>query len=247
MKVDINKISFSYPGQVIMENFSLQVQEQEFVSLVGPSGCGKSTLFTLIGGVEIPQKGLIQLDGTIVNGKRGQVAYMPQHASLFPWRTVRDNILLSQEVKGSRNPEKVTCLLEKANLIEVQHLYPHQLSGGMQQRVAFLRALATEQPLLLLDEPFGALDALTREEMQSWLRMILKEEERTVLFITHSIEEALLLSNRIYVLSQKPMKVLQEIEVPLPQEERWKRRLDPTILEYKEQIRELLGFGKGLR
>lgn len=247
MKVDVKQVSFSYPNQVIMENFSLQVQDQEFVSLVGPSGCGKSTLFTLIGGVECPQQGLILLDGTQVNGQRGRVAYMPQQASLFPWRTVRDNILLSQEITGKRNPDKVTSLLEKANLIDVEHLYPHQLSGGMQQRVAFLRALVTEQSLLLLDEPFGALDALTREEMQYWLRMILKDEKRTVLFITHSIEEALLLSDRIYVLSQKPMKVLQEIQVPFVHEERLKRRLDPLILEFKEQIRELLEIGKKLR
>lgn len=247
MKIEVKQVSFSYPNQVIMEDFTLHVKDQEFVSLVGPSGCGKSTLFTLIGGVEIPQRGSIQLDGQIVNGKRGLVAYMPQQASLFPWRTVRDNILLAQELMGNRNPNKVTRLLEKANLIEVQNLYPHQLSGGMQQRVAFLRALATDQSLLLLDEPFGALDALTREEMQQWLRMILKNEKRTVLFITHSIEEALLLSDRIYVLSQKPMKVLKEIHVPFTQEERWKTPIDPLTLEYKEQIREWLGFGKGLR
>lgn len=247
MKIEVKQVSFSYPNQVIMEDFTLHVKDQEFVSLVGPSGCGKSTLFTLIGGVEIPQRGSIQLDGQIVNGKRGLVAYMPQQASLFPWRTVRDNILLAQELMGNRNPNKVTRLLEKANLIEVQNLYPHQLSGGMQQRVAFLRALATDQSLLLLDEPFGALDALTREEMQQWLRMILKDEKRTVLFITHSIEEALLLSDRIYVLSQKPMKVLKEIHVPFTQEERWKTPIDPLTLEYKEQIREWLGFGKGLR
>lgn len=247
MKIEVKQVSFSYPNQVIMEDFTLHVKDQEFVSLVGPSGCGKSTLFTLIGGVEIPQRGSIQLDGQIVNGKRGLVAYMPQQASLFPWRTVRDNILLAQELMGNRNPNKVTRLLEKANLIEVQNLYPYQLSGGMQQRVAFLRALATDQSLLLLDEPFGALDALTREEMQQWLRMILKDEKRTVLFITHSIEEALLLSDRIYVLSQKPMKVLKEIHVPFTQEERWKTPIDPLTLEYKEQIREWLGFGKGLR
>lgn len=243
-KLDVRNLTFSYGFNYIMESLSLHVEENEFVSLVGPSGCGKSTLFTLIGGVEKPLDGEIWLDGQKINERRGQIAYMPQHASLLPWRTVKQNIWLSQELTSQKiDQNRVEQLLQRANLTEVRDAYPYQLSGGMQQRIAFLRTLVSQKSLLCLDEPFAALDALTREEMQQWLRSILEIEKRTVLFITHSIEEALILSDRIYVLSHKPMKILHEVQVPISHKERFAKRYHPAMLGMHEEIRGFLQEG----
>lgn len=223
-----------------MQQFSLQVKEGDFVSLIGPSGSGKSTLFYLIGGVYRPTEGDIQLEGQSIVGKRGQIGYMPQQASLLPWRTVAENIRLGAELSSGKSTVDVHTLLEKANLTGLEQKYPHQLSGGMQQRVAFLRTLMGTQSLLCLDEPFAALDALTRSEMQYWLWEILQREKRTVLFITHSIEEALLLSNRVIVLGKKPMNILDEIRIPFAQHVWEDKRHDPLLLNMRKEIEQIL-------
>lgn len=204
----------------VLANLSLWADAGEFVSIVGPSGCGKSTLFHMIGGILRPDEGQILLNGRDITGERGHISYMPQANTLLPWRTVLDNVVLGIEVAGSMDGRRARKAalewLERVGLGEYAKAYPHVLSGGMQQRAAFIRALLSPQPVLCLDEPFGALDALTREDMQRWLLRIWEENRRTVLFVTHSIEEALYLSDRIYVLSDKPTRVAEEIRVPFP-------------------------------
>jgi ABC-type nitrate/sulfonate/bicarbonate transport system ATPase subunit len=241
MTLEVKNITFSYGNGPVIAGLSLQVEEQEFVSLIGPSGSGKSTLFHLIGGLEKPAEGEITWNGQSIVGKRGNFAYMPQQPSLFPWRTVSENIALPGELNHQKmKPEQIRRYLENAGLSGAESLYPHELSGGMQQRVAFLRTLASGKDWLLLDEPFGALDALTRTHMQKWLDALLKKERRTVLFITHSIEEALLLSDRIYVLTKRPMQVYQELKVPFPRENRFSLRGDKTWESLRKQLEDWL-------
>lgn len=233
----MNGLLFTYDRQPVIKDLQFSVQDREFVSLIGPSGSGKSTLFTLLGGLYRPQAGEILLDGQVINGQQGHLAYMPQHPSLMPWRTVFDNVRLAQELAKCHNPARLWQLLKGAGLAEVARRYPHELSGGMQQRVAFIRALASDRDLLCLDEPFGALDALTRTRMQTWLLALLQEQQRTILFITHSIEEAILLSDRILVLSPSPMKVVEEVTVPFPRgQSRADRRGTPEWLKLQRQL-----------
>ncbi|SEU24013.1 ABC-type nitrate/sulfonate/bicarbonate transport system, ATPase component [Paenibacillus sp. NFR01] len=223
----------------VLDNVSLTVQPQEFVSIVGPSGCGKSTLFHIIGGLTAPDSGTVRMNGVDVTGKRGEISYMPQQPALFPWRTIEDNVLLALELKDNpRGAARETARgwLAKIGLGGFERAYPHMLSGGMQQRAAFLRALLAPQELMLLDEPFSALDALTRSEMQRWLLELWEENRRSVLFITHNIEEALLLSSRIYVFSGRPGSVLQTVDVPFPRPRREEIADEPEFIRLKRQL-----------
>lgn len=223
--------------QNVLKDISLHVNEGEFVSLIGPSGSGKSTLFHIIGGLIDPSSGEVKLEGKTVTGQKGLISYMPQQASLLPWRTIEQNIMMALEISGkSVSKEKARAWLRRAGLAGYEHSYPHVLSGGMQQRVSFLRALLSEQELMCLDEPFGALDALTRQDMQEWLLHLWEENKRSVLFVTHSIEEALYLSDRIYLLSKKPTIVLDEIQVPFGRPRREEVKLDPLFLQLKQDI-----------
>ncbi|MCL6603429.1 MAG: ABC transporter ATP-binding protein [Paenibacillus sp.] len=223
----------------VLHNVSLTVEPQEFVSIVGPSGCGKSTLFHIIGGLEQPDTGTISMNGNVVTGQRGKISYMPQQPALFPWRTIEDNVLLAGEITGEARDqarEKARHWLGKVGLGGFERAYPHMLSGGMQQRAAFLRALLAPQELMLLDEPFSALDALTRSEMQRWLLELWEENRRSVLFITHNIEEALLLSSRIYVFSGRPGSILHTINIPFPRPRREEITDSPEFLKLKRQL-----------
>lgn len=223
----------------VLHNVSLTVEPQEFVSIVGPSGCGKSTLFHIIGGLEQPDTGTVSMNGTVVTGQRGKISYMPQQPALFPWRTIEDNVLLAGEITGEARDqarEKARHWLGKVGLGGFEQAYPHMLSGGMQQRAAFLRALLAPQELMLLDEPFSALDALTRSEMQRWLLELWEENRRSVLFITHNIEEALLLSSRIYVFSGRPGSILHTINIPFPRPRREEITDSPEFLKLKRQL-----------
>ncbi|MRN55363.1 ABC transporter ATP-binding protein [Paenibacillus monticola] len=223
----------------VLNNVSLKVEQQEFVSIVGPSGCGKSTLFHIIGGLEQPDAGTISMNGSLVTGQRGEISYMPQQPALFPWRTIEDNVLIAGEIKGvpqDQAREEARHWLAKVGLSGFERAYPHMLSGGMQQRAAFLRALLAPQELMLLDEPFSALDALTRSEMQRWLLELWEENRRSVLFITHNIEEALLLSNRIYVFSGRPGSVLHTVDIPFPRPRREEITDSPEFLLLKRQL-----------
>jgi ABC-type nitrate/sulfonate/bicarbonate transport system ATPase subunit len=241
MKLEVNGLSFAYGQRSVIEDLHFVVRQGEFVSLIGPSGSGKSTLFYLLGGLHCPQAGDILLDGQRINGERGHLAYMPQQPSLMPWRTILDNVRLAQELSGHKDPTKLTHLLRGAGLAEVADRYPHELSGGMQQRVAFIRAMASNRDLLCLDEPFGSLDALTRTRMQTWLLRLLEQEKRTILFITHSIEEAILLSDRILVLSASPMKVIREVPVPFARgQARYERRGTKEWLALQRELETML-------
>ncbi|WP_044879456.1 ABC transporter ATP-binding protein [Paenibacillus sp. IHBB 10380] len=223
----------------VLDKISLTVAPGEFVSIIGPSGCGKSTLFHIIGGVVQPETGTIRMNGREVTGKKGLVSYMPQQPALFPWRTIEDNVILAQEVNGipkNQAREEARHWISKVGLTGFENAYPHMLSGGMQQRVAFLRALLSPQELMCLDEPFSALDALTRSDMQRWLLDIWEESRRSVLFITHNIEEALLLSNRIYVFSSRPAAVLHAVDVPFSRPRKEEMTDDPNFLKLKREL-----------
>ncbi len=238
----IEHLSKSFDHLHVLEDIHLHVNAGEFVTILGPSGSGKSTLFHLIGGLLKPDEGKIRLNGEDMTGKRGLISYMPQQPTLFPWRTILDNVLLGQELQGKRDEQLAIEMIEKAGLAGYENAFPGQLSGGMKQRVAFIRALLSPQSLICLDEPFSALDDFTRLEMQQWLLSTWTTYQKTILFITHSIEEALFLSDRIIVLSTNPATVKQEFIIPFerPREKslilsseflQWKRELTESIFE----------------
>lgn len=227
----------------VLDGLSLSVQPGQFVSIIGPSGSGKSTLFHIIGGLTAPDTGSIRMDGKDVTGQKGLIAYMPQQPALFPWRTVEDNILLPRELAGTPREqarEEASRWMKRAGLAGFEKAYPHTLSGGMQQRTAFLRAMMSTQEVMCLDEPFSALDELTRSDMQHWLLDIWEENRRSVLMITHHIEEALLLSDAVYIMSSRPARVLQKIEVPFPRPRREGILLSPDFQALKRDISVLL-------
>ena len=232
-KLQLQQIQQQFPGQrgpvQVISDISLHVEEGEFVSIIGPSGSGKSTLFHIIGGLLQPTSGRVWLDDKDVTGIKGLISYMPQQPAL----------LLAREVAGVIRSDSLAQAREwlaKAGLQGYEKEYPHVLSGGMQQRVAFLRALLSPQALMCLDEPFGALDALTRQEMQEWLLDLWQQHQRSVLFVTHSIEEALYLSDRIYVLSGKPTRVLQEIKMPFGRPRSGSVLADPRFQQLRQEI-----------
>ncbi|GGD68822.1 ABC transporter ATP-binding protein [Paenibacillus nasutitermitis] len=236
-------------AKLVLADVSFHVKDGEFVSLIGPSGSGKTTLFQMIGGLEPPSSGEIRINGRISGGERGRIAYMPQQAALLPWLTVTGNIELALSIAGIARKEgrkMASEWLERVGLGGLANAYPDVLSGGMQQRVSFLRALLSPQPLMCLDEPFGALDALTRLHMQTWLLSLWEEHRRSVLLVTHSIEEALLMSDRIIVLSASPAVVMKEITVPFRRprssEQLWN---DPEFNAMKLDIYRMLGPAAG--
>jgi ABC-type nitrate/sulfonate/bicarbonate transport system ATPase subunit len=234
--LSLDSITKNFSTQKVIEHLSLDVQEGEFVSILGPSGSGKSTLFHLIGGILTPDEGTIQLNGSEINGQRGMISYMPQSPSLLPWRTVSQNVFLGQELKEKKDKEMAMKMIEKAGLSDYIHAYPSQLSGGMKQRVSFIRALLSPQPVICLDEPFSALDELTRLEMQKWLLSIWEEYKRTILFVTHNIDEALFLSDRIVVLSQKPATITAQFSIPFTRPRHEDILLTDEFLEWKRKI-----------
>ncbi|MBT2743074.1 ABC transporter ATP-binding protein [Bacillus sp. ISL-77] len=214
--LSIKDLSYSFQSEgnsnPIFDQISLDVKPGEFVSVIGASGSGKSTLFKLISGLLEPDQGDILVNGLKTGKRLGSIGYMPQKDLLLPWRTVLENVLLPLEVikepKQARIPE-IREWLSRFGLAEYEKAYPNELSGGMKQRVAFLRTLMTGKDLLLLDEPFGALDSLTKRNMHSWLLGLWGELQKTVLFITHDLEEAVLLSDRIYLLQDTGIKEMK--------------------------------------
>jgi ABC-type nitrate/sulfonate/bicarbonate transport system ATPase subunit len=223
----------------VLNQISLTVPTGKFVSIIGPSGCGKSTLFHVIGGLTKPDSGKVLMHGKDITGERGHISYVPQKPALFPWRSTLDNVVLAREIAGmpiKAAREEAREWLTKAGLNEFEQAYPHKLSGGMQQRASFLRGLLAPQEVLCLDEPFSALDALTRTDMQRWLLDIWEENQRTVLMITHSVEEALMLSDTIYLFSNRPAAVLHKIDVPFARPRSEILSDDPRFLELKREI-----------
>ncbi|MCG3419801.1 ABC transporter ATP-binding protein [Oceanobacillus jordanicus] len=235
-ELKVSEVSKSFGEKKVLQSVSFSVKEGEFVSLLGPSGSGKSTLFHLIGGLYTPDEGELYLGGENINGKRGKISYTPQSPSLFPWRTVLDNVVLGEELHAKPNKERASAMLERAGLADYVNAYPHQLSGGMRQRAAFVRSLLSPQPFICLDEPFSALDEFTRLDMQKWLLSIWEENRKSVLFVTHNIEEAIYLSERVLVLSSNPATVKREFTIPFERPRREELVLTEEFLDWKKQI-----------
>jgi len=222
-RLELRQVSKHFGDLDVLADITLHVEPGEFVSILGPSGAGKSTIFRLLTGGLDGDGGEIAFDGRPLAEARRPFAFMPQRDALMPWRTVIDNTALGLEVQGlSRKAarEKVGPLFGEFGLAGFEHNYPAQLSGGMRQRAALLRTVVQDRGMLLLDEPFGALDALTRSGMQRWLQTMWDRHRWTVLLITHDVREAVFLSDRIYVLTGRPARVLREIPIPLPRPRR---------------------------
>ncbi|WP_141603909.1 ABC transporter ATP-binding protein [Terrilactibacillus laevilacticus] len=222
-KLEVRKSSkvFKKDGQTIyaLQETNMQIEDKKFVSIIGPSGCGKSTLFNIIAGLLKPSTGHVLLDGHDIVGKSGYVGYMLQKDLLLPWRTILDNIILGLEVKGVSKKDgrkRALPMLQKYGLKGFESHYPNELSGGMRQRAALLRTLLYDKDVILLDEPFGALDAQTRLLMQTWLLKIWEDFKKTILFVTHDIDEAIYLSDEIYVMSHRPGRMKAKVTVNLP-------------------------------
>lgn len=219
-KLTIRKVAktFSATNLEVLKDVSLFVRAGEFVSIIGPSGCGKSTILDCIAGLTSPDNGEIILDNKSILHKSGEAAYMMQDDNLFPWRTILDNVIVPLEIAGvekSLGREQAQKMLHIFGLEKFMSYYPFMLSGGMRQRASLLRTYLCKKDVLLLDEPFARLDALTRRQMQEWFLSIWQQDKRSVLFVTHDIDEAILLSDRIYVMSKRPGTIIAEIPVKL--------------------------------
>jgi ABC-type nitrate/sulfonate/bicarbonate transport system ATPase subunit len=196
----------------------LEIGEGEFVSIVGPSGCGKSTLLNVLSGLLAPTSGEIRLDGSVATALLGRVGYMPQRDLLMPWRHVLDNVTVGLEITGTTRREaraRATAQLDRFGLAGFERRWPATLSGGMRQRAALLRTFLAGRDLMLLDEPFGALDAITRQSMQKWLLEIWQSDRKTILFVTHDVEEAIYLSDRVYLMSSRPGRIQLCLKIDL--------------------------------
>lgn len=226
-----------------IQDIAFDIPRGAFVSILGPSGCGKSTLFNIIAGLLLPTCGDVQLGGASIIGKAGQVGYMLQKDLLLPWRTIEDNITLGQTLRGiSRRDARQTAaqLIDRCGLAGFERKKPHQLSGGMRQRAALLRTLLTGKDVLLLDEPFGALDAITRLQLQMTLIDIWQETRKTILFVTHDVEEALLLSDEIIVLTERPGRVRARVPVEFPRPRTVDMLAAPELMQLRSRLMSLL-------
>jgi NitT/TauT family transport system ATP-binding protein len=226
-----------------LDHFNLEVGRAEFVSIVGPSGCGKSTFLNILLGLIKPDAGEMQLDGNPIVGPGQERAMVFQEFGLLPWRTVAANIELGLEIKGIPAAERTILAGELIKLVGLngfERHYPHELSGGMKQRVGLARALATEPDVLLMDEPFAALDAQTRDLMQTELLQVWERTKKTVLFVTHSIEEAAYLSDRVIIMTARPGRTKEILKIQLPRPREYEMRLTPEFNEIKSRIWEVL-------
>ena len=241
-EIEIREVSLSYEtpaGRVQgVQQISLDIERSEFLCLLGPAGCGKSTLLNIIAGFIAPTGGEIRIGGKRVDGQgmdRGVV--FQDFAQLFPWRTALGNVAFGLEMKGVGRDERERIALEQLRLVKLEKFeksYPHHLSGGMQQRVAIARALAYNPAVLLMDEPFAALDALTRDDMQRLLADVWRETRKTVIYVTHNVAEAVYLADRVIVMTPHPGTVKSEIAITLP------RPRDPLSVEFLECQKQLL-------
>lgn len=215
MNLKVENLSFSYTDKAIIHNVSFEVKDGEFISILGPSGCGKSTLLNVLAGILKPESGQILIDGVQVNGISSQFAYMPQNDLLLPWKTILDNVCLYGEIHHSKDAMKTKAREQMARfgLEGCENKYPSELSGGMRQRAAFLRTTMCEAGIYLLDEPFGALDVITRGDMQDWLRELCSSLKKTILLVTHDTDEAIYLSDRILILGQPGEGIREEIVI----------------------------------
>ena len=228
----------------VLKDIDLSVKKGEFVTIVGHSGCGKSTIFRLVNKLLTPDAGRVLVNGQQIESLKNYCGYMPQHDLLFPWRTVRENVMLPMEIQGGYTKaemlERADEALASVGLSDWGQKSPRELSGGMRQRAAFARTVLTGSDLLLLDEPFSALDYLTRLSMREWLLEQWQRDQKTVLFITHDVEEALFLSGRILVVESTPMTHLRSIEVPAGYPRTREELARPEILSLKEDLIQML-------
>ena len=242
-KLEVKNICKSFDGKPVLQNISLELSQGELVCLLGISGGGKTTLFNIISGLLSPDQGSIFLDGKDITNKPGQISYMLQKDLLLPYRTIEDNIALPLLLKGIKKKEarlQASAMFAQFGLEGTQKKYPAQLSGGMRQRAALLRTYMFSQNVALLDEPFSALDTLTKSAIHKWYLAMMEKIQLSTLFITHDIDEAILLSDRIYLLSGSPGEIVEEIIVKEPKPRREDFNLTPEFLAYKRQILSLL-------
>lgn len=241
---NVSKI-FSDKGQQVtaLQNTSFTVSQNEFITILGPSGCGKSTILKIIAGLEEPSSGKVLLDGREIKGPGSDRGMVFQSYTLFPWLTVQQNIEFGLDVAGKTKAERqdIAChYLEKIGLTGFEKAYPSNLSGGMKQRVAIARALANDPQVLLMDEPFGALDAQTRTVMQELLLTVWEESHKTILFVTHDVDEAIFMGDTIYVMTARPGKIKARLEVPLRRSRTYDMKLADGFVNLKKQALELI-------
>jgi ABC-type nitrate/sulfonate/bicarbonate transport system ATPase subunit len=245
LRIDDVSMTFATPGGPFraLDHVTLAIPAGRFVSLIGPSGCGKSTIFNIVAGLQEPTAGRVLIDGLDATGTIGRVGYMLQKDLLLPWRTLVDNIILGMEIQGvplRQAREKALPLLRRYGLAGFERAYPNALSGGMRQRAALLRTLLFDTDVILLDEPFGALDAQTKLRMQEWLLELWSDFGKTVIFVTHDVEEAIFLSDEVHVMGSRPGRVVETLGVDLPRPRLRSCTTTPAFLAIKERCLELL-------
>lgn len=234
--IEVHHVSKSFHQEHILKEISFQVHRGEVIAILGKSGCGKSTLLNLIGGFEKPTEGQITMDGKEVNHPSKKCILLMQQYGLFPWRSVQKNVELALEgcsIPSKERTQRALHYIEMVGLSDKRHVFPHELSGGMQQRVAIARALAIQPEVILMDEPFAALDTFTRYHLQDELIQIQQKEQATILLVTHDIEEAIYLADRIFILSSHPGMIHKEIVVKKPKP---RDRADSDFQYYRENI-----------
>ena len=237
--LQVNNVSKSFENEKIIENISLELHEGEIVSLLGVSGGGKTTLFNIIAGLSAPDSGTVTLDGADITGKPGNISYMLQKDLLLPYRTIVDNVALPLVIRGEKKAaarEKAAGYFEEFGLSGTENKYPSQLSGGMKQRAALLRTYLFSEKVALLDEPFSALDMLTKSAVHEWYLDVMEKIRLSTLFITHDIDEAILLSDRIYLLTGRPGTLTKEIVIREPKPRRKDFNISEEFLNYKREI-----------
>ena len=243
VKLAVHGLTKKYNSLEVLRSISADVRRGEFVSIVGPSGCGKTTFLRIVGGLEKANSGEVRLDGRVLDGPGSDRGFVFQQDNLLPWRTILANTEIGPEIGGYRNAEqraKTMRLLKLVGLAGFENYYPRQLSGGMRQRVNLARALAVDPDLLLMDEPFSALDAQTREIMQTELLRIWEEGRKTVLFVTHQIDEAVYLSDRVFVFARRPGRINEIVDIDLPRPRPLSLKRTPEFVAYVDHIWKLI-------
>jgi ABC-type nitrate/sulfonate/bicarbonate transport system ATPase subunit len=243
VKIELRDIVQRFDANLALDNTSLTINEGEFVSVVGPSGCGKSTLFNILSGILTPTEGHAFIDGQDITGQPGHVGYMLQKDLLLPWKSALENITLGKALHGrvsTQDRQDAADMARRYGLGDFLNHFPHAMSGGMRQRVALMRTLSFARDVMLLDEPFGALDSQTRLEMQEWLLQVWQETGSTILFVTHDVEEAIFLSDRVVVMSPRPGRIQEIINVDIERPRRIRDLTDPRFMAYKARALELI-------